>query len=77
MARELLIRFWPDNKSTKADISTGEVSNIEILDFLQGMQEHFAQALCAEFKELTGKNANKVPPSEFEEWVKFLRENKL
>lgn len=77
MARELVIKFWPDNKNTKADIQTGEVSNIEILDFLKMMSEHFSKALCAEFKELTGKDANQVPEKEFEDWVKFLRENKF
>jgi len=77
MARELMIRFWPDNTGNKADIQTGQVTNLEILDFLKMMSEHFAKALCAEFKECTGKEANNVPPEEFEAWVKFLRANKL
>lgn len=73
MERTCIIKLMPDS-DTKADIQTGNVSNIEILDMLLSIQSHFAKALIQEYVDITGdKN---ISQDKMESYMEFLRNHK-
>lgn len=73
--RKCIITITPDS-TNKADIQTGGVTYLEILDALKGAMTVLSMKLCQEFEELHKKKANEHP-ADFENWVKFLRDSRL
>jgi len=74
MARVAIITLTPDGDS-KADIQTGDVTALEILDAFKAISGHFARELLKEYSEITGdKNPD---PEKLDEYMDFLRKNGL
>lgn len=73
--RTCIIKLTPDNPDKQADIQTGGVSNIEILDMLHTISSGFAKAVIADYVEITGDN--EIDPAKMEDYMKFLRNAKL
>jgi hypothetical protein len=74
MSRVAIITLTPDGES-KADIQTGGVSNLEILDALKTISGHFARQLLEEYTDLTGDKD--LDPDKMDQYMDFLRKNKL
>jgi len=67
-----VIRISPESKTTKMDVKSNGVSNLDMLEFLNVLVEHFAKAIIKEARDLGCKN-----DEDFEGYVEFLRKNKL
>ena len=51
--REAIIKIRPDAQ-VKIDAQTGEVSDIEMVQFLRDLTQHFAKAVIQDAKEVVG-----------------------
>ena len=69
-----VITIDPNNKAKEIDVQTGDVTNLQILDYLKGLSSHFAKAICEEAKEI-GVSINN--DEEFESYIQFLRKNNM
>lgn len=74
--RTAVITITPDDQKKQLDLQTGAVGTLEIMNHLKALSGVLAKQLCAEYKELTGNDADKDPKG-FDAWVKFLGENKF
>jgi hypothetical protein len=71
--RKATITLMPDS-STKADIQTGGLTNLEILDMLQSIQSHFAKELIKEYQEITGVEDVRIKPEKLGEYMNHMRQ---
>lgn len=67
--RTCTITITPDNP-TQANVETGEVSAIEILEALKTLSKHFAQVLVEEARKHVGDD-----PAAQEKWLDSMRQN--
>lgn len=74
MGRKAIITLTPDDES-KADVQTGGLTNLEMLDMMKTLSSHFAKAVIQDYQELTGDK--RVDPDKLDDYMKFLREAKL
>jgi len=72
--RTATITLTPDAER-QIKIEKGAVSTYEIANMLQASQQILAKMLVEEYIELTGDK--EVDPGKFEDWIIFLRENKI
>ena len=72
--RTATIIITPDSES-KLDLQKGAVSTYEIINIISGLQQILSKMLVQEYVELTGDK--EVDGEKFEEWITFLRNNKL
>lgn len=73
--RTCVIKIMPDNEANRADIQTGGVTALEILDFMNTIMPHFAQEVIKDYQEITG--VEHVDPNKLGEYMSFLRANNL
>lgn len=73
--RTSVITITPDNPKKQIDIDKGAVSTYEIANLLQGVLQLLSKMLVNEYIELTGDA--EINPEKFEEWITFLRQNKV
>jgi hypothetical protein len=76
MERKCIIELTPDNKEMQANIQTGGVSTLEIMDAFKTLLTGFSKKLCSEYQEYSGKSVNEDPEG-FDEWIQFLRREKI
>jgi hypothetical protein len=72
MAATIVIN--PDDKSKEVDVQTGGLSNIEMLDYLHNLSQFFSKAIVNEAAEIGVSITNE---KEFEDYLSFLRKNKI
>lgn len=72
--RKCVIILTPDEEA-KADIQTGGVTSIEILDNLKTISSHFARQILEEYSEITGDR--NLDESKIEDYMNFLRKNQV
>lgn len=75
MERIATITLQPDNEHSKANVETGGVTNLEMLDMMKTLSSHFAKEVIKDYQELTGDK--KIDPDKLDDYMKFLREAKL
>lgn len=76
--RQCTITLTPDNKSKQMDVTTGDVTTLEIIDMLKSLSSVFAKQLCEEYKQFANiEHTAGIDDDEFDEYVKFLRANTL
>lgn len=67
-----IIKISPGNRDRQAEVETNGVSNLDILEHLNVLAKHFAQAIVKEAQEIGCTELN-----DFEGYIEFLRKNKL
>lgn len=67
-----IIKITPENKDCSLDCQTNGVGNLDMIEHLNVLVKHFAQAIVKEAKEL-GCSEGK----DFDGYIEFLRKNKL
>lgn len=67
-----IIKITPENKECSANIETNGVSNLDMLEHLNILVKHFAQAIVKEAQEIGCSDKE-----DFDGYIEFLRENKL
>jgi hypothetical protein len=72
--RTAVITLTPD-ADKQIDIQKGAVSNYEIINMLHASQQILSKMLVQEYVELTGDA--EVDGEKFEDWITFLRNNKV
>ena len=72
------IVFTPDNPDRQADIQSGDISNIEILDFLHSVSTDvmaiYAKKVIADYEDLTGEKVDMN--TDLEPYLAYVRKNK-
>ena len=64
----------PSNVLNQMDVQTGDVTSLQMLEFLKVLSQHFAKAICEEAKEIGVEIHNN---EEFESYIQFLRKNNM
>ena len=73
--KQAVITITPELKEKEVDVQTGGVSNLEMLEYLKTLSQFFAKAIIDEYVDITGdKN---IKEENFEQYVEFLRKNKV
>lgn len=67
-----IIKITPELPSHAVDVQTNGVSNLDILEHLNVLVKHFAQAIVNEAKEIGCSEKE-----DFDGYIEFLRKNKL
>ena len=71
--KKATITITPD-QNPACDITTGGVTNLELLDAFKTLSKHFAQELVKEYKEARGITRHvDIDDKDFEDYIKFLR----
>jgi len=71
-----IIKIQPDNEKQQADVQTGGVHPIDILQALKVLQQHFAREVMREFAELSGQPVESLNEEDFDNYVAWLQRNK-
>jgi hypothetical protein len=67
-----IIKISPENADQQMDVQTNGVGNLEMLESLNVLVKHFAQAIVKEAQEIGCDELD-----DFEGYIQFLRKNKL
>jgi len=68
------ITITPLDKLKEVDIQTGGLSNIQMLDYLHNLSKHFSKEIVNEASDIGVTITNE---KEFDDYLTFLRKNKL
>lgn len=67
-----IIKISPEDVNNSMDVQTNGVSNLDMLESLNVLVKHFAQAIVKEAQEIGCDEHD-----DFEGYIEFLRKNKL